>query len=144
MRPAFQCHHPGHGRAPPTPHRHCGAMGDGVIYPSVFFVEGQGDRIPIVPPRRKPHTRQCSPGQLVLAALVSLALVGVAVEGYYLLRLQGVLGQVPAHAVSPGDGDRDGSGVGVPGAGVGSKGLSVSLAGEQGLCVCVNMVGGGR
>ncbi|XP_006023410.1 tumor necrosis factor ligand superfamily member 14 isoform X1 [Alligator sinensis] len=75
-------------------------MGDGVIYPSVFFVEGQGDRIPIVPPRRKPHTRQCSPGQLVLAVLVSLALVGVAVEGYYLLRLQGVLGQVPAHAAA--------------------------------------------
>ncbi|XP_074836390.1 tumor necrosis factor ligand superfamily member 14 [Carettochelys insculpta] len=62
-------------------------MGDGVVYPSVFVVDGQQHGVPFVPPMRRPR-RTCWRGQSFLAALVLLALAGVATEGYFLLRFQ--------------------------------------------------------
>uniref|UniRef100_A0A8C3SQF5 TNF superfamily member 14 n=1 Tax=Chelydra serpentina TaxID=8475 RepID=A0A8C3SQF5_CHESE len=62
-------------------------MGDGVVYPSVFVVDGQQHGVPFVPPMRRKR-RVCWHSQLFLASLVILALAGVATEGYFLIRFQ--------------------------------------------------------
>nr|XP_025041274.1 tumor necrosis factor ligand superfamily member 14 [Pelodiscus sinensis] len=62
-------------------------MGEGVVYPSVFVVDSQQHGVPFVPPMRG-RRRACRHGQVFLAALVSLALAGVATEGYFLFRFQ--------------------------------------------------------
>uniref|UniRef100_A0A8C0GCK5 TNF superfamily member 14 n=1 Tax=Chelonoidis abingdonii TaxID=106734 RepID=A0A8C0GCK5_CHEAB len=62
-------------------------MGDGVVYPSVFVVDGQQHGVPFVPPMRKKR-RMCWHSQFFLACLVILALAGVATEGYFLIRFQ--------------------------------------------------------
>uniref|UniRef100_A0A674JRY5 TNF superfamily member 14 n=1 Tax=Terrapene triunguis TaxID=2587831 RepID=A0A674JRY5_9SAUR len=62
-------------------------MGDGVVYPSVFVVDGQQHGVPFVPPMRRKR-RVCWHSQFFLASLVILALAGVATEGYFLIRFQ--------------------------------------------------------
>lgn len=62
-------------------------MGDGVVYPSVFVVDGQQHGVPFVPPMRRKR-RVCWHSQFFLASLVILALAGVATEGYFLIHFQ--------------------------------------------------------
>ncbi|XP_067416459.1 tumor necrosis factor ligand superfamily member 14 [Emydura macquarii macquarii] len=62
-------------------------MGDGVVYPSVFVVDGQQHGVPFVPPVRKKQ-RACWNGQFLLTSLIILALLGMATEGYFLIRFQ--------------------------------------------------------
>ncbi|XP_020827128.1 tumor necrosis factor ligand superfamily member 14 [Phascolarctos cinereus] len=57
-------------------------MGDRVIQPSVFIVDGQRD-VPF-PQRRGSRQRTCQRVQLGLGLLLLLALAGVAIEGYFL------------------------------------------------------------
>ncbi|XP_036596991.1 tumor necrosis factor ligand superfamily member 14 [Trichosurus vulpecula] len=59
-------------------------MGDPVIHPSVFIVDGQTD-VPL-PRRGGSRQRTCQRTQLCLGLLLLLALAGVAIEGYFLWR----------------------------------------------------------
>ncbi|XP_029441578.1 tumor necrosis factor ligand superfamily member 14 [Rhinatrema bivittatum] len=65
-------------------------MADRVVQPSVFVVDGEASGCPSVPSGRWRRRRRgrCSPTQLLLAILVLLALLGVALEAYFLKRFQ--------------------------------------------------------
>uniref|UniRef100_A0A8C8SQA9 TNF superfamily member 14 n=1 Tax=Pelusios castaneus TaxID=367368 RepID=A0A8C8SQA9_9SAUR len=68
----------------PSPAPPRAIMGEGVVYPSVFVVDGQQHGVPFVPPMRRKR-RVCWHSQFFLTPLVFLALLGMAIEGYFLI-----------------------------------------------------------
>ncbi|XP_054859845.1 tumor necrosis factor ligand superfamily member 14 [Eublepharis macularius] len=74
-------------------------------YPSVFVVEGPPRDVPFVPPvPRSQKTRQY--GQLFLGMLVLLALAGLAIQAYFLIRFRKELDQATAQRGAEASHDR--------------------------------------
>lgn len=75
-------------------------MEEVVMRPSVFVVDGQTD-IPFTRLGSGPRRRPCSAARLGVGLLLLLLLAGLAVEGWFLLRLHWRLGElVPPMPVS--------------------------------------------
>uniref|UniRef100_A0A8C0R428 TNF superfamily member 14 n=1 Tax=Canis lupus dingo TaxID=286419 RepID=A0A8C0R428_CANLU len=68
-------------------------MEEPVVRPSVFVVDGQTD-IPFTRLGRRRRSRPCSVAQLGLGLLLLLLVAGLAVQGWFLLRLHWRLGEM--------------------------------------------------
>lgn len=83
-------------------------MEEVVVRPSVFVVDGQTD-IPFTRLGSSPRRQPCSPARLGVGLLLLLMLVGLAVQGWFLLQLHRRLGKmVPPMPVSGARGSRQG------------------------------------
>lgn len=87
----------GPSRASPAPGASrdliCSGMEEPVVRPSVFVVDGQTD-IPFTRLGRRRRSRPCSVAQLGLGLLLLLLVAGLAVQGWFLLRLHWRLGEM--------------------------------------------------
>uniref|UniRef100_H3BBD1 Tumor necrosis factor ligand superfamily member 6 n=1 Tax=Latimeria chalumnae TaxID=7897 RepID=H3BBD1_LATCH len=74
-------------------------MAENPVYPSVFVVDGQAKNIPFVPPHRR-NNRHRGTIHMLLGVLVMLALAGVAIEAFFLMKFRKELDSTTYRMVS--------------------------------------------